>query len=379
MQIGILGNGQLGEMLASAAFRFGHRVRTFGNRKNVANRSIADGVLGDWSDEAALARFCEGTDVVTCEMEQIPAKALEFVAAHAELRPGLSAMLTAQDRVREKQLFDDAGVPCAPWAAIGGESDLEIAATAVGFPAILKTSRGGYDGKGQARVRSLKELRQAWQAVGVECVLEGMLELRREVSLIAARGIDGKVAFFPPSENQHRAGILRLSRVPADVDTKALNELHVEVSRLLEGLEYIGVMTLELFETSQGWVANEIAPRVHNSGHWSIEGAFTSQFDQHIRAITGMSLGNASARGECAMLNIIGEYPDADALARVSGAFTYLYGKDERPGRKLGHITFCQPTRVALDDRVAVLESLGVLSDQAHQAPQLDSFERVDD
>lgn len=354
--LGIVGNGQLGRMLAMAAHQLGVNTLGIAPSASIADDVTTDCVHADWRDVGALAEAAARTSVVTYEMEMVPIHALEAIKSSATLHPTIEAIRDGQDRAREKALLERAGIPLAPWHVVNDAGDIENAALKVGFPAILKASRGGYDGRGQRVVSSVDDLREAWQSMGTQCVLERKVTLLREVSVIAVRAVDGDFACYDLAENVHAHGILRRSTVPAAVSENDAEMLRGWVHKLMDLLGYVGVLTLELFQTPEGWLANEIAPRVHNSGHWTIEGAETSQFENHVRAVLGWPLGSTASRGHCAMLNVIGEFPDHASLLRVPGLHLHDYGKTPKSGRKVGHLTLCCATRQELDELVELVE-----------------------
>ncbi|HET9960552.1 MAG TPA: 5-(carboxyamino)imidazole ribonucleotide synthase, partial [Polyangiaceae bacterium] len=299
-------------------------------------------------------------DVVTYEFESVPVRAAEALTAKTRVLPPPSALNVAQDRLSEKQCFRSLSIPTPEFAAVSSLKELQRACERIGLPAILKTRRLGYDGKGQARLESPRDLEPAFERIGGSpLILEGFVHFERELSLIGVRGRDGSTAFYPLLENQHRDGILRLTYAPA---RGVSEELRVKAERymgaLLEKLDYVGVLTLELFQVQGELWANEMAPRVHNSGHFSIEGAETSQFENHLRAILGLPLGSTCVRQPSAMLNLIGAIPAREDVLRVPGAHLHLYGKNPRPGRKVGHITLVAPTAGELETRLADLKKL---------------------
>ncbi len=303
----------------------------------VAGRQI----VAAYDDLDALAQLAADSDVVTFEFENVPAPALEAIARNAPVAPPASALELSQDRLTEKQLFERIGVATAPYAAVSSLAELEAAAIAVGLPAILKTRRFGYDGKGQARIAAGDELAHAWESVGeTPSILEGLVEFDRELSVIAVRSRSGEIAAYPLTENVHADGILRRSTAPAPgAGGEVTASAHAIATRLLEELDYVGVLALELFERAGELIANEFAPRVHNSGHWTIDAAPASQFENHIRAVLGMPLGATEPVQPCVMLNLIGGSPDSQAVLAVPGAHLHLYDKQPRAGRKIGHIT----------------------------------------
>ena len=339
--IGILGGGQLGRMLAMAAARLGYRTHIYEPGSAPAADVVHAWTQGAYDDLEALGRFAQSCDLITFEFENIPAPALDVLAQTTPLFPDRRALETSQDRLVEKTFLAGLGLTTAPFAAIDGPGDLDAALAATGTPAILKTRRFGYDGKGQARVMSQADGPAALDSLqGAPAIAEGFVRFSREISVIAARGRDGSVAAYDPGENVHTDGILATTTVPATLPLKQRTDAVLIASRILTALDYVGVMGVELFVTPQGLVVNEIAPRVHNSGHWTQAGCAVDQFEQHIRAITGWPLGNGARHANVVMENLIGADVDrAFALAGEAGVQIHLYGKsDTRPGRKMGHI-----------------------------------------
>ena len=355
--VAVLGGGQLGRMIGLAAIPLGVRCRFLDPVPGAPAAAVGPLVVGPLGDEGALAEVAAGADVVTYEWEGVPADGARALAANVAVRPDWRALAVAQDRLDEKTAFRRLGIGVAPFAAVDSPADLDAALATTGMPAILKTRRGGYDGKGQSVVRDAVDADAAWKALGgVPLILEAMVPFDRELSVIAARGTDGDVRCYPLVENVHRDGILRVSRAPAPGIDAALQGAGEAIARrLLDDLDYVGVLTVELFAVEGSLLANEIAPRVHNSGHWTIEGAETSQFEQHLRAVLGWPLGSPRARGYAAMLNAIGELPPRDAVLAVPGARFHDYGKAPRPGRKVGHVTVVADTDDALDERLTRL------------------------
>jgi 5-(carboxyamino)imidazole ribonucleotide synthase len=341
--VGVLGGGQLGMMLARAGDRLGVRVRCFDPDPLACARNACELVSAPWDDTHAISTFARGCDVVTIEFENVPAESLQLAAIVAPVFPNADALRTAQDRTLEKRCFAGSDLPVPRWEVVEDEETLRNAAASLRFPAVLKTRRGGYDGRGQAVVREALMLRGAWEMLGgVPCVAEEFVAFTREVSLIAVRGLTGEFAVYPLCQNEHRAGILRMTRAPA----QGLSERTVErVRAMMERLHYVGVLAVEFFDTGAALLANEMAPRVHNTGHWTIEGASTSQFENHLRAVLGMPIGPTEAVGPSAMLNAIGVMPPAVELGTL-GAHAHAYGKAERPGRKVGHATLVWPRGV---------------------------------
>ena len=345
MSIGILGGGQLGYMLALAGYPLGMRFRFLDPSPEAPVGRIAPRVTGDFSDRAALDKFAHGLEVVTYEFENVPVDAAHWLAKKVAVFPPPTALETAQDRLREKQLFEKLGIATTAYASLGSAYDLDAAIKKIGLPVVVKTRRMGYDGKGQWILRTPEEVKVAKEALPkLPFVLEKFVEFTRELSVIAVRGKSGETAFYPLVENHHREGILRLSVAPAPgVSAETQRAAEYAAVRVLESLNYVGVIAIEFFECDGELLANEMAPRVHNSGHWTIEGAVTSQFENHLRAINGLPLGLTTAIGASAMINIIGELPDTAQVLAVPSAHLHLYGKDPRPGRKLGHVTLRAP------------------------------------
>lgn len=345
MSIGILGGGQLGYMLALAGYPLGLRFRFLDPSPEAPVGRIAPRVTGDYSDRAALEKFAHGLEVVTYEFENVPVDAVHFLAKKVPVFPPPGALEAAQDRLREKQLFEKLGIPTTEFASVSAASDLDLALKKVGLPAVLKTRRMGYDGKGQWILRTQEDVRTAKEGLPrLPFIAERFVPFTRELSVIAVRGKSGETAFYPLVENHHRNGILRLSLAPAPgVGPEIRRAAEDAARRVLESLHYVGVLAIEFFERDGELLANEMAPRVHNSGHWTIEGAVTSQFENHLRAINGYPLGSTTAIGASAMLNLIGELPVSAQVLAIPSAHLHLYGKEPRPGRKLGHVTLRAP------------------------------------
>jgi 5-(carboxyamino)imidazole ribonucleotide synthase len=311
-------------------------------------------MVGDYRDTDTLADFAEGLSLATYEFENVPVETAEFLAQRLPLFPPPAALAVAQERLAEKEFFTSLGIPTPPFVPINQAEELASAVEKIGLPAVLKTRRFGYDGKGQLVLSSSVDLTHAWQKLGgVPLILEGFVKFDREVSLIAARSKTRQMAFYPLVENHHRDGILRLSLAPAPNLTPALQALAEDYARkALAALNYVGVLAIEFFQVGDQLLANEMAPRVHNSGHWTIEGAITSQFAQHLRAVVGLPLGSTETAGHVAMVNLIGKIPSTSDTLALPEAHLHLYGKTAQPGRKLGHITLCDRDEIRLHERL---------------------------
>lgn len=340
--IGILGGGQLGRMLSVAAARLGFRSHVYDPGPEPAASHVAHRTTtADYGDVSALAKFAESVDVITFEFENVPSETLDLLEGHCPIRPNRRALAVSQDRLHEKRFLRDLGLATAPFAPVEAVTDLDGAIRATGLPAVLKTRRFGYDGKGQVHIGSSDN--PAAKLAGIEgspAILEGFVEFSREVSVIAARGLNGRISCFDPGENVHRDGILRTTAVPARLGSTERTEAALLAGRILNALDYVGILGVELFVTPSGLVVNEIAPRVHNSGHWTQNGCFIDQFEQHIRAIAGWPLGDGRRHSDVVMENLIGD--DVDRLPDLleePGIAIHMYGKaDVRPGRKMGHV-----------------------------------------
>jgi 5-(carboxyamino)imidazole ribonucleotide synthase len=340
--IGIIGGGQLGRMLSVAASRLGFKSHIFEPGANPPAAQVADVVTtAGYDDAAALKAFAESVDVITYEFENIPTEALDIVEAIRPVRPCREALRVSQDRLVEKAFLTDLGLKTAPFAAVDDAEDLAEAIAAIGLPAILKTRRFGYDGKGQARIMTADDAEQALaDMAGAPSILEGFVDFSHEVSVIAARGVDGEVACFDPGENVHKDGILSTTTVPARLTASQRTDAVLLAAQILNRLKYVGVMGVELFVTPKGLIVNEIAPRVHNSGHWTQNGCAVDQFEQHIRAVTGWPLGDGGRHSDVVMENLIGDDMDrVPEIAKEPNAALHLYGKAEvKAGRKMGHV-----------------------------------------
>ena len=360
MTIGILGGGQLGYMLALAGYPLGLHFRFLDPSPEAPVGRIANRVTADFNDEQALEKFSHGLEVVTYEFENVPVAAAKFLAERVPVYPAADALEEAQERLREKRLFRGLEIPTTEFAEIATRKDLDAAVKQVGLPAMLKTCRMGYDGKGQWLLRTAEDVEKARaEFPDVPLILEKFVPFARELSILGVRGRSGEIAFYPLIENHHRGGILRLSLAPAPNLTASLQQEAENAARkLLKALGYVGVLCIEFFEVDGRLLANEMAPRVHNSGHWTIEGAVTSQFENHLRAILGMPLGSTAAAGVSAMINLIGEIPNSAEVLGVSNAHLHLYGKEPRAGRKLGHVTVRADHAEKLQQRLGALPEL---------------------
>jgi 5-(carboxyamino)imidazole ribonucleotide synthase len=372
--IGILGGGQLGYMLALAGYPLGLHFRFLDPSPEAPVGRIATRITAQYDDHAALKKFAAGLELVTYEFENVPVGAARFLAERVPVLPPPAALEAAQDRLNEKHLFQKLGIATTEFAAVADQDSLDVAKKQIGLPAILKTCRMGYDGKGQWILRSAEdvaraksELPAASSAPGKRTdaepsqqtapfLLERLVPFTRELSVLAVRGRDGETAAYPLVENHHRGGILRLSLAPAPQLDRAVQHAAEDAARrVLDALQYVGVLAIEFFEHEGRLLANEMAPRVHNSGHWTIEGAVTSQFENHLRAVVGLPLGSTSAIGCSAMLNLIGDVPDSAEVLAVRDAHLHLYGKSARAGRKLGHVTLRASSPEQLASRLGEL------------------------
>ncbi len=340
--IGILGGGQLGRMLSVAASRLGFLTHIYEPGANPPAGQVADRVTtAAYDDREALNAFAASVDVITYEFENIPTEALDILETQRPIRPGREALRISQDRLTEKTFLQGLGLRTAPFADIATLDDLTRAVDEIGTPAILKTRRFGYDGKGQSRIAAPKDAEAAFaEMAGAPALLEGFVDFSHEVSVIAARGADGQVACFDPGENLHRDGILRSTTVPARLSSAQRTDAILLAANILNALDYVGVLGVELFVTPQGLIVNEIAPRVHNSGHWTQNGCTVDQFEQHIRAVIGWPLGDGQRHADVVMENLIGDdMEQVPVLSREPMTALHLYGKTEiKPGRKMGHV-----------------------------------------
>lgn len=356
-RVGVLGGGQLGRMLGIAARNLGLELTFLDPSAESPASALGELIVADYSDGGALTRL-SGAAVVTFEFENVPVEAVRALEAQGRVFPSSRALEVAQDRLNEKTCFRSLGIGTPAFEAVETWPELEAALERVGLPAVLKTRRFGYDGKGQAVLHTRADAKLAFERLGgAPLILEGFVRFQRELSVIAVRSSTGQIACYPLVQNHHTGGILRKTVAPAPAVTQALQATaNQHIEKLLHHLDYVGVLALELFDVDGELIANEIAPRVHNTGHWTIEGARTSQFENHLRAILGLPLGETEAVSPCAMLNIIGTAPDAAKILAVPDAHLHWYGKQPRPGRKVGHVTVRAPDAATLATRVAELE-----------------------
>jgi 5-(carboxyamino)imidazole ribonucleotide synthase len=349
MKIGVIGAGQLGQMLALAGHPLALEFLFLDSSADSPGARVSPIITGPFDDPASLRRLAAATDLVTYEFENVPVSALEKVSKTRSCLPPVEALRVSQDRLLEKELFLRLGIPTPPFRAVDSLADLHSAVAAIGLPCVLKTRRLGYDGRGQHYLRRAGDVEQAWAALGgVPLILEGYVDFDREVSIIGARSTKGETRCYPLADNQHRGGILRVTRAPHR-NTRLQRAAERHLRRVLDHFGYSGVLTIEFFVQGGRLVANEMAPRVHNSGHWTIEGAVTSQFENHLRAILGLPLGDTSATGHAAMVNYIGTMPDRERVLAIPGVHHHDYGKAPRPGRKLGHGTVVAGSVAARD------------------------------
>ncbi|KZC43674.1 MULTISPECIES: 5-(carboxyamino)imidazole ribonucleotide synthase [Rhodanobacter] len=375
--LGVLGGGQLARMLALAAAPLGVKTLVVDNVADACAGQVAPLVVADWADYDALEAFAAQVDVVTFDFENVPAGTARWLAERVAVSPAPQALAVAQDRLAEKTLFRECGLHTPDFMTVDTRQQLDQALAVIGVPAILKTRRLGYDGKGQFRLHALTDAETAWAALGAQAakhglILEALVPFERELSVIAVRGRDGDFRTWPLTRNWHVDGVLSMSLAPAP-DIGQLQQRATALARTLaERLGYVGVFALELFVKDGELLGNEMAPRVHNSGHWTIEGAHTSQFENHVRAVLGLPLGDTGARSPSAMFNWIGELPDASALLRTVDAHWHDYGKQARPGRKVGHATVCAPDARQLAARLGAIAA--ALGREAQVAPVLSAL-----
>lgn len=370
--VGILGGGQLARMLALSGAPLGVRFLALDSTADACAGQFVPMVVGDYRDEAALAEFASRIDVATFDFENVPSESAQWLSQHVPVFPSPRALAVAQDRMAEKSLFRELGIPVPAFADIVDRAALERGVADLGLPCILKTRRLGYDGKGQFRIKTPADIDAAWAVLGgqagtVGLILEGFIAFEREISVLAVRSREGEFRTWPLTENWHEHGILAASLAPADVAPDIEAQALDYARKVAEQLDYVGVFALELFLRGGELMANEMAPRVHNSGHWTIEGAETSQFQNHLRAVLGLPLGSTRAVGHSVMLNWIGELPEAAPVLSEAGGHWHDYGKTAREGRKVGHATLREDSKAALAD---ALERTGqALGREAQVAP----------
>ncbi|MCP3034370.1 MULTISPECIES: 5-(carboxyamino)imidazole ribonucleotide synthase [Xanthomonas] len=370
--VGILGGGQLARMLVLAGAPLGIRFAVFDPAVDACAGQVAPLQVGAFDDVATLAAFAGQVDVITFDFENVPAASAQQLAAQVPVFPSPAALAVAQDRLSEKTLFRELGIPVPEFAAIDDRVGLDAALARIGTPCVLKTRRFGYDGKGQFRIKTLADADAAWDALGAQAahvglIVEAFVPFQREVSVVAVRGRDGEFRAWPLTENWHVDGVLSASLAPASVEAALQASAESHARAVAEKLDYVGVFALELFVRDGELLANEMAPRVHNSGHWTIEGAETSQFENHVRAVLGLPLGSTAMRGHACMLNWLGEMPEARAFLAVPGGHWHDYGKQARDGRKVGHATLRAETAQAL--ALAVSDAGAALQRDAQVRP----------
>ncbi len=370
MRIGVLGGGQLGRMLALAGYPLGFRFGFYDSVSDAPAGQVGPLTIGAFDDHAKIAAWAPGFDAITYEFENVPVASVEALNGIVPVRPGARALAESQDRVIEKTLFRRLGIATPEFEAVSTRDELDRATKRLGFPCVLKTRRLGYDGKGQAVLRSAADAQSAWNSMhGAPggLILEAFVKFDRELSILAVGGAggdrmaqkDAPIAFYPLVENHHEDGILRWSIAPGPrLDPRVQRDAEEAARALLDALDYVGVLAIEWFQVGDRLLANEMAPRVHNSGHWSIEGAETSQFENHVRAIAGMPLGSTSVRGAAAMLNLIGSHPSLGAMLAERGSHVHLYGKEPRAGRKIGHVTIMDRDHASIAPRLESLRAL---------------------
>ena len=357
MKIGVLGGGQLARMIALAGVPLGYSFVVLDPSSEACATEAADLIQGDYDDVAALDKLAALADVITYEFENVPEASARYLSTKRPVYPAADVLHVAQDRLNEKNLFTRLGIQTPPFAEVNSLSELADAVNSIGLPAVLKTRTQGYDGKGQAVIKAETELASAWASIGeVPAILEGFVAFDREISMIAVRNIAGEIRYYPVSENQHADGILRVARARPDDAITALAQNYTQ--KLLEHLNYVGVIAVEYFQQGEQLLANEFAPRVHNSGHWTIEGAECSQFENHVRAVANLPLGDTSALGHAAMVNLIGDLPSQAEVMSIAGAHAHFYGKAPRPGRKVAHIGIRSTSPQALETAIAAAKNL---------------------
>lgn len=379
--LGVLGGGQLARMLALAAAPLGVTTRVVDGVADACAGQIASLLVTDWDNESRLREFATQVDAVTFDFENVPAETARMLADQVSVSPAPEALAASQDRVTEKTLFNACGIATARFAAVGTRAELDQALADIGAPAILKTRRFGYDGKGQFRLKTVADADAAWAALEAPAgehglILEAFVPFARELSVIAVRAADGEFRVWPLTQNWHTDGVLAMSLAPAPHSAALQPRAEALARALAERLNYVGVLALELFVTTDDQLlGNEMAPRVHNSGHWTIDGAHTSQFENHVRAVLGMPLGDTGARNLSVMFNWLGELPSRASLLQTADAHWHDYGKAPRPGRKTGHATVCAPNAATLAERVAAIAR--ALGRESQAAPVLEALRQM--
>ncbi len=340
MRLGILGGGQLGRMLALAAAPLGVKCTVLDPSDDPCAAQVCDHITGEYDDYQSLYKLAQASDVITYEFENVPVATASWLAERVPVYPPPTALEVSQDRVSEKNFFVAHGIPTPQFSAIFPHGEFETAVHSIGLPSVLKTCRFGYDGKGQMILRTQADAQLAWQTLGGrELILEGFVPFDRELSIIAVRSRSGEIVYYPLTENEHRDGMLHRSHAPALHTGEELTERAADFAeRILTALNYVGVLAIEFFQDGPRLIANEMAPRVHNSGHWTLDGAVTSQFENHVRAVLGLPLGSTQPKGHSAMLNLIGEQPPLEKILAIPEAKLHWYGKTPKPRRKIGHV-----------------------------------------
>ena len=357
MKIGVIGGGQLGRMMALAGTPLGMHFSFLDPAPDACAQALGEHIRADYDDRQALRQLADQVDLVTFEFESVPAETVAFLAQFVPVYPSAESLRIARDRWFEKSMFKDLGIPTPEFADIQSQADLDAAVARIGLPAVMKTRTLGYDGKGQKVLRQPADVVDAFAELGsVPCILEGFVPFTGEVSLVAVRGRDGETRFYPLVHNRHDSGVLALSIASTAHPLQALAEDYV--GRVLDKLDYVGVLAFEFFEVDGGLKANEIAPRVHNSGHWTIEGAECSQFENHLRAVAGLPLGSTAKVGESAMLNFLGSVPEVSQVTAIADCHLHHYGKAFKAGRKVGHATLRCADMATLKARIAEVEAL---------------------
>jgi 5-(carboxyamino)imidazole ribonucleotide synthase len=357
MKIGVIGGGQLGRMLALAGTPLGMQFVFLDPAQDACAAALGAHIHADYHDHEHLRQLADQVDLVTFEFESVPADTVAFLSQFVPVYPSAEALRIARDRLLEKTLFRSLGVPVAPFAVIDSQDDLDSAVADIGLPAVLKTRTLGYDGKGQKVLRNAADVQHAFAELGsVPCILEAFVNFTGEVSLVAVRSREGIIRAYPLVHNTHANGILRLSVASSDHPLQTRAEQYTAV--VMDHLDYVGVMAFEFFEVDGGLKANEIAPRVHNSGHWTIEGAECSQFENHLRAVSGLPLGSVRKLGESAMMNCIGSVPAIEQIAAIEDSHLHHYGKAFKDGRKVGHVTVRSSNRKRLEEQLAKVEAV---------------------